>query len=243
MRPGPVGERQRPVVVGTGDQQPRHLSGERVEGPHVRLRRAEVVQVVCLHIGDDRHLWVVGDEGSVAFVCLGDEDVARAVVRVRAGLVEIAADGERGVGAAVLQGDREHRGRRRLSVRTRDGDRPPIGHDRRQRGGAREHAQCRDVPRRPPGCPPGWPSRRRRCRPCRVGPRACPTYTVAPSARRLVRTLESLASLPDTAMPRASMIRAMPLIPAPPIPTKCTRPSASAGSTRSGGATITTNLH
>ena len=42
-------------------------------------------------------------------------------------------------------------------------------------------------------------------------------------------TTESLASLPLTGSPRASMIRAMPDMPAPPIPMKCTRPSSSAG--------------
>src|SRR5580700_423465 len=38
-----------------------------------------------------------------------------------------------------------------------------------------------------------------------------------------------MVSLPDTSMPRASMIRAMPDMPAPPIPMKCTRPRWTAG--------------
>ena len=37
-------------------------------------------------------------------------------------------------------------------------------------------------------------------------------------------------------IPRASMIRAIPLMPAPPMPTKCTRPSSSAGRTCAGRA-------
>ncbi len=51
---------------------------------------------------------------------------------------------------------------------------------------------------------------------------ACPTVTVAPSARRAVRIRESFASLPLTGRPRASSTRAIPDMPAPPMPTKCT---------------------
>src|SRR5580700_9843349 len=58
---------------------------------------------------------------------------------------------------------------------------------------------------------------------------ACPTYTRAPSACRSSSMAEAIASLPDTLIPRASMIRAMPDMPAPPIPVKCTRPSPMAG--------------
>ena len=43
-------------------------------------------------------------------------------------------------------------------------------------------------------------------------------------------------------MPRASMIRAMPDRPAPPMPTKCTGPSSSAGSSTSGTGTFTGRL-
>ena len=56
-----------------------------------------------------------------------------------------------------------------------------------------------------------------------------PRWTRAPSSRSACRIGESLPSLPLTATPRASMIRAMPDSPAPPMPTKCTRPSRSAG--------------
>ena len=67
----------------------------------------------------------------------------------------------------------------------------------------------------------------------------CPRCTTAPSARSAARVTESLASLPLTGSPRASMIRAMPDIPAPPMPMKCTRPRSSAGTGRSVGATST----
>ena len=53
------------------------------------------------------------------------------------------------------------------------------------------------------------------------------------------QTLASVtASLPLTGTPRASMIRAMPESPAPPMPTKCTRPSWSAGRSTSGTGTF-----
>ena len=67
---------------------------------------------------------------------------------------------------------------------------------------------------------------------------SCPTKQVAPSARRASSTRDSFASLPETRIPRASMIRAMPERPAPPIPTKCTWPSRSAGSSTSGTGTF-----
>ena len=60
-------------------------------------------------------------------------------------------------------------------------------------------------------------------------PGACPMYTLAPSSRSSPSSADSLASLPDTPMPRASMMRAIPDMPAPPMPAKCTRPSRAAG--------------
>ncbi len=243
--PGPLAERPRARVVGAGDhEEAADTVGERVERLRVGLDRAVVVQVVGLDVGDDRDLGVVGEEGAVALVRFGDEDVARAVVGVGPGLVEIAADGERRVGAAVLQCDGEHRGRRRLAVGAGDGDRAPLGHDRRQ--GSRPRAGPATGARRA-STTSGFVLADGRGHHDGVGAAewsaAWPTWTVAPSARRPTRTLESLASLPETGTPRASMIRAIPLMPAPPIPTKCTLPSSSAGSTRSGGATITTYLH
>src|SRR4051795_7701635 len=53
-----------------------------------------------------------------------------------------------------------------------------------------------------------------------------PTATRAPSARSASSVGVSRRSLPETGTPRASRIRAMPLIPAPPMPMKCTAPSS-----------------
>ena len=61
---------------------------------------------------------------------------------------------------------------------------------------------------------------------------------MAPRSRRACSVGESVASLPLTVMPRASMIRAIADSPAPPMPTKCTRPSWSAGSSSSGTGTF-----
>ena len=48
-----------------------------------------------------------------------------------------------------------------------------------------------------------------------------PTKVVIPNVRSPERLDESCMSEPDTATPLAAIIRAMPLIPEPPIPTKC----------------------
>src|SRR5580700_8164987 len=63
---------------------------------------------------------------------------------------------------------------------------------------------------------------------------AWPTCTRAPLACRSSSIAEGAESLPDTGMPRASMIRAMPDMPAPPIPTKCTCPRRTAGTVSAG---------
>ncbi len=56
---------------------------------------------------------------------------------------------------------------------------------------------------------------------------AWPMCTVAPSSRSSVISSELRASLPVTRTPRLSRMRAMPDMPAPPTPMKCTRPSSS----------------
>ena len=55
---------------------------------------------------------------------------------------------------------------------------------------------------------------------------SCPTRASTPTARRAWSRRESLASDPDTGTPWATMMRAMPDMPAPPMPTMWTRPSA-----------------
>jgi hypothetical protein len=101
-----------------------------------------VVEVVRLHVGDDRGEGRQQQERRVALVGLGHEQVAGAVVRVGAGLVEVAADRERRVDAAVLQRHGEHRRRRGLAVRAGDRDAAPAGHHAGQRCRAREHGDA-----------------------------------------------------------------------------------------------------
>jgi hypothetical protein len=74
---------------------------------------------------------------------------------------------------------------------------------------------------------------------------SCPTQMVAPSSRSPDNTAESLVSLPLTARPRSSMIRATPDIPTPPIAMKCTgaRPSTDGTSNvRSGFTALSSSL-
>ena len=48
----------------------------------------------------------------------------------------------------------------------------------------------------------------------------CPISTLAPSARKLSMTMDSLASEPDTWIPRSKSILAIALMPEPPMPMK-----------------------
>ena len=229
-------------VVGAHDEEARRVetrSSEGVEGGAVGLLGAVVVEVVGLDVGDQRGVRRVDEEGAVALVGLGDEQLAAAVVGVGAGLVELAADGEGRVGAAVLQRHGQQRGGGGLAVRAGDRDDRAALHHRLERGRSRQQPQpASRAPRPPRGCrrarrsrPPrcrrrrGWRrrARRGRWRRARAARRACATPW-----RRCRRRV----------MPRASMIRAMPESPAPPMPTKCTVPSWSAGSSTSGTGTF-----
>ena len=198
------------------------------EGRPVGLLRAVVVEVVGLHVGHDRRGRRVDEEGAVALVGLGDEEVAAAVVGVGARLVELAADRERRVGAAVLQRHGEQRGGRGLAVGAGDRDHRRPAHHRVERGRAGQQPQ----PPAPRLHDLGVVGAHRGGDDDGVGVGdllgAVTDVTCAPSARSACEGAGLLASLPLTAMPRASMMRAMPDRPAPPMPTKCTRPSASA---------------
>ena len=228
----PLGERGGTRVVDDADQEAVGVEGvgELVEGRDVRLLGPPVVEVVGLDVGHDRGVRRVVQERAVALVGLGDEQLAGARGRVDAGRGQVAADGVRRVRAGRLQRDREQRGRRRLAVGAGDGDHPTVGHHRGQRRRPGQHPQTLplrldvlgvvlthrrrdddgvDVARPGRRRGRGGRSRRARAAPASVG--------------------ESLPSLPLTVMPRASMIRAIPESPAPPMPTKCTRPSRSTG--------------
>ena len=219
------GQGGRPGVVGAGDE--RAVVAEAVGEPLERLDhllgRAVVVEVVGLHVGDDRDLGGVDEEGGVGLVGLGDEDLAAALVPVRPRPHQLAAQRERGVEAGLLQQHGEHRRRRGLAVGPGHRDRAVPEQQRLQRLGPVQHGGAALAG--PASSTLSWriaeeattvrtPSRR-------AGSK--PTSARAPTARSAAITGTSFASLPETSSPRASMIRAMPDIPMPPMPRKCTR--------------------
>ena len=81
---------------------------EGIEHRRIGLRTAEEVQMIGFDIGDYRDVGAVLQERAVAFVGLGHENRAAAVVSIGARLAHIAADGEGRIKAAVLQDDDEH---------------------------------------------------------------------------------------------------------------------------------------
>ena len=90
-----------------------------------------MVEVVGFDVRDDGGVRRQQEERAVALVGFGDEQLTGAVVRAGARLVQVPADDERRVGAAVLQRDGQHRRRRGLAVGAGDGDAAPIRHQRR----------------------------------------------------------------------------------------------------------------
>ena len=169
------------------------------------VRQARVVvQVVGLDVGDDRDVGREQQERPVALVRLGDEVQAGAVLRAEPGLGEDPADDVARVGAAFAQHRGEHGGGGGLAVRPRDRDHPPAGHDRGQRRRPVQH----------PHPAPGRLGQFRVVRPDGAGhhqrvagaeaaelPAACPTCTLAPSARSSSSSAEGRASLPETGCP------------------------------------------
>ena len=136
-----LGERGRTRIVQARDQEAaRHDAvGELLEDLPVGRFRLEVIQVVGLDVRDHRDLGRVGQEGAVGLVGLGHENLACAVVGIRARTVQLAADGERGILPRGLQRRHGHRRRRGLAVRTRQQESTTILQQQRQDVGAAEH--------------------------------------------------------------------------------------------------------
>ena len=101
----PLGQRARAGIVDAADQEPAGSTavGELVERRGVGLLGAPEVEVVGLDVGHDRGVRPVDEEGAVALVGLGDEQVAAPRVGVAPGRGEHAADGVRRVGAGSQQ--------------------------------------------------------------------------------------------------------------------------------------------
>ena len=204
-----------------------HRDDRADEGPVCLLDRREVaveVEVVGLHAGDDRHLGPVDEERAVALVGLDDEHVAGPEVGVGPVLRQLPADGERRVEPAAPAA------------------RPSA---------ARSSSSCRSRRRRRPGADPPIAAARA-CARCRTGSPARGPRSSALSSRIAERDddgvraarLAALVADPHggplgrsarstgdvlgvAAADRhaaASMMRATPDMPAPPIARKCTRP-------------------
>jgi hypothetical protein len=205
-RGGHGAQPRRARVVGAQDDEAGRVQRlqEPVEGRLDRGQVAVVVQVVGLDVGDDRAVRGQQQEGAVALVGLGDEDVALAGVRVAARLVEVAADGEGGVHAAGLHRDGEHRGGRGLPVRAGHGDAALAGHHRGQRHRTRQHPQAPLAG----GGELGLSSRMAVETTTEVGVASGRVVGASPPGHRARRSASSVGvsrrSLPETGTPRAS---------------------------------------
>ncbi len=166
------------------------------------VEAAVVVEMVGLDVGDDRRLGLELEERAVALVGLDDEPVALVVRRVRADLVEVAADDEARA-ASPRPAARAPASTRRWSCRGSPRPRRPDA-SRRARAASRRAAapvcRCRSPPR-PRGCCAGSPWTRRR-RPASAGTcsAACPTWVSTPSTASRCSVAESLRSEPRHAV-------------------------------------------
>ena len=133
-RPVTLGEPGGVLTVDADDLRSGDLCEVAVEPVDDGGKRAEVVEVVGLDVGEDRAVERQLQEGAVALVGLDDEQVATRPSGAGPEIVHVATDDEVRVEPGGVGDGGEHRGRRRLAVRA--------GH--RHRGGPRadrgEHA-------------------------------------------------------------------------------------------------------
>ncbi len=106
-----------------------------------RLQALEVVavgfHVVGVDVGDDRDDRRQEQEGRIRFVGLGHQEITAAQAGVGAGGVQPAADDEGGVDATLGQDAGHQAGRRRLAMRSGDGDATLQAHQFGQHLGSR----------------------------------------------------------------------------------------------------------
>ena len=122
-RPGFTGGQScRDRIVGTDDADAGDRSEELLERGNERLEAPVVVEVVGLHVRDERGLRFELEERAVALVGLDHEPLALVEGCVRPDLVEIAADHEAGAPPGCPQTEGEHRGCGRLAVTARHCD-------------------------------------------------------------------------------------------------------------------------
>ena len=144
--------------------------------------------------------------------------------RVAAEGAQPPADHRRRIESGALEHQRDHRRRRRLAVRAGDRDRVAQPHQLREHLGPRNHRNL--PPRRLDDLGVRRPHRRRHHHDVRVADvrrvvpvarRGCPASPAARSPR------DRFSSEPLTTYPRLASSSAIPLMPMPPIPMKCTR--------------------
>ena len=100
--------------------QPRGASAmKRANAPCESGEGTVVLEVIGFDVRDEREGRVQLEKGPVALVGLDDEPLAVGPRGVRADLVHVGSDDERGTEQGVVQDQREHRRRRRLAVRPR----------------------------------------------------------------------------------------------------------------------------
>ena len=152
----------------------RHVLHELLEAGDHRLGRAPVVEMLGVHVGDDRDDRGQAEEAAVAFVGLHHHPVAGAEARVGAVGVDDAAVDDGGIEPRGFQHRGDQAGRGGLAVGAADGDRPAQAHQFGQHFRAPHH---RDQPRARGGAPRG----------CRASPRwRRPRPAPAPRLARLV---------------------------------------------------------
>ena len=160
---------------------------------------------------------------SIALVRLGHHQLAAAEPRVAAECAQPAADHRGRVEPGPFEHERDHRRRRRLAVRARDRDRVAQPHQLREHLGARDHRNLPAYRFDDLGVPGAH--RRRDHHHVRIADVLGGVPDGDPHAQRRKPSVtgDRLSSDPVTTYPRLASSSAMPLIPMPPIPMKCTR--------------------
>ena len=201
-----------------------------LEGGVIGLDRAVVVEVVGVDVGDDGPLRLVDQEGAVALVRLGDQQVAlhrggrwrrgwrprhRSRTTARA---PAASRAHVSIAVVVVLPCVPATAIVRRPAMT---ERSPAerGHSRSPRRSASTISGLSSrtaVDAMTVSIPSRWEA-------------SCPTWQVMPSARSAWTTADALASLPLTVTPCCAISRAMADRPAPPMPMKNTFPSSLAG--------------
>ena len=181
--------------------------------------------MIGVDVGDHREHRREVQERRVRLVGFGDQELALAEARVGVGGQQPAADDERRIEAAFGEHRRDEARRRGLAVRAGDRDALLQAHQLGQHQRAR-HDRNAALARRGDFRIVGGHRRRHddRVGAGDVAPRRGRSRSSTPSlARRARRRALGEVGARHAHSPASTSTSAMPLIPAPPMPTKCTR--------------------